>query len=156
MAQTWLNAVRDKAEWNNTYVISYTHWYVFIPYTIENGNGNGEGDKPYRNFDVILERVEVSKVNAEILHVVEGVRKYNRTCKAYSSNFTLFKDLDYGVSGAYYLKDFVPDGADFPAVANFPWKSVMTRLRIFYDQAILVIIKMYLTFDHDAELKRLG
>ncbi|GLV40863.1 hypothetical protein CBL_10038 [Carabus blaptoides fortunei] len=59
-------------------------------------------------------------------------------------------------TGDYYLKDFVPNGADFPVAANFPWENCMLFLRFVYKDKIIANLKMYLTFDHDAELKRLG
>ncbi|GLV46567.1 hypothetical protein CBL_21309, partial [Carabus blaptoides fortunei] len=58
-------------------------------------------------------------------------------------------------AGDYYLKDFVPKGADFPAAANLPWEHCIFLLRFVYKVKVVVIFKMYVTFDHDAELKRL-
>ncbi|GLV35082.1 hypothetical protein CBL_09563 [Carabus blaptoides fortunei] len=162
-----------------------------------------------QNFEVIIEREELFDVDSDILRVHQTVNKYNRTCKAFSSNFTLLKDLNDDVTvdvqlfalysneyrptpinfkrnacdmfkfeflwikseiikhnhfptqcpvlaGNYYLKDFVPNGADFPAAANLPWTNCMLCLRFLYQNKIFSTFKLYLTLDHDVELKRLG
>ncbi|GLV40861.1 hypothetical protein CBL_10036 [Carabus blaptoides fortunei] len=162
-----------------------------------------------QNFEISIDRVELLEVNSELFIADSRLVRYNRTCKAYSLNYTLLKDLGYDTTveieafalysneyrrtpvkfkrnscdilkmeflwikneilkyghfptecplkpGNYYLKDFVPNGADFPAAANIPWKNIMVVLRFVYKDKTVLMLKMYFTLDHDAELKRLG
>ncbi|GLV40865.1 hypothetical protein CBL_10040 [Carabus blaptoides fortunei] len=59
-------------------------------------------------------------------------------------------------AGTYYVKDFIPNGADFPAAANIPWEYRMLDIRFVHKAKLASIFKMYIKLDHDAELKKLA